>query len=223
MRLSHLQQLQYFEDRAEKEPDFWPGILLQTVSGESLKEIAAEWLCLGVVLREWIKRDDDREQAYQEALERKREMHSEALLDRTAAAAFASVQDAQTGSGDWLDVQMWPKGLLAAADTVEFGPDGRPYKIKMDAGKHGDRLARMLGMDKTGQTNVNLSMSLIGVLSEMPAAAKRALKTHDVSDAEEVAPKLVTDAPELAEPATTAARSSLAVQTPGRSVNYEPI
>lgn len=187
MKLSHLQQLQEFEDRSNGDPQWWPAIIIQIVEGDSLKEIAARYACLGVVLREWIKRDDDREQEYQEALERKREMRAEELMDRTAAAAFASVQDAQTGSGGWLDVAQWPKGLLAAADTVEFGPDGSPYKIKMDAGKHGDRLARMLGMDRSGQGQVNLSLSLVGVLSEMPAAAKR-LKSTDVSEAQIIPP-----------------------------------
>lgn len=194
---------------------------MRVVDGESMNEIARDYGCNGSVLREWIKREDDREVAYQEALERKREMAQEELLDRTRKAAFADVQQARNGSGtDWLEVDQWPAGLVAAADDVEFGPDGRPYKIKMNSGKAGDRLARMLGMDKSGQTNVNLSMSLVGVLSEMPPAARREIRKHDVSDADVVPAKVLTeaDAPESAVTVKPAASSSLAVAAPGRSV-----
>ena len=65
----------------------------------------------------------------------------------------------------------------------------------MDAGRHGDRLAKMLGMDKTGQTNVSFSMSLVGVLSEMPPAPRRV--RQDVEDAELVEQKAI--APESVE------------------------
>ena len=219
MRLSHLAQLDFLEDQLA-EPAWWPGVLMRVVDGETLNEIAKNYGCNGSVLREWMKREDDREVAYQEAIERKAEMRREELQDRTARAAFATVQDAQSSSGEWLEVQMWPSGVLAAADDVEFGPDGRPYKIKMNSGKAGDRLARMLGMDRTGQTQVNLSMSLVGVLSEMPPAARREIRKHDVSDADVVPAKVLTeaDAPESAVAVTPAARSSLAVGTPGRSV-----
>ena len=54
-------------------------------------------------------------------------------------------------------------------------------------------MARMLGMDKTGQTQVNFSMSLVGLLSEMPPAARRAVIRHDVSDAEVVGGAALTE------------------------------
>ena len=162
MRLSHLQQLQELQNRSDGDSKWWPAVLIRIVDGEPLNAIARDYACLGVVLREWIRREDDREEQYQEALERKREMRSETLMDRTAAGAFASVADAQTGSGGWLEVSQWPPGLLAACDSVEFGPDGTPYKIRMDAGKHADRLARLMGLDKSQQTNINV-MSLVGV------------------------------------------------------------
>ena len=168
MRLSHITQLQWLEENAEKNPAWYPATLIRVVAGESINVIAEEYTCYGVVLREWIKRDDDRETAYQEALERKREMAGEELFDSTLAATRASIQDARNGSGtDWLEVDQWPKGLLAAADTMEFGSDGRLFKIKADVGRSKDRLGRMLGLDKTEQ-NVNLSVSLVGVLSSMP-------------------------------------------------------
>ena len=187
MRLSHLEQLQYFEDTAEGHPEWYPATLIRVMDGESLNSIAQGYACFGVVLREWIKRDDDREAAYQEALEKKREMFAEALLDRTASAALATIQDAQTASGDWQDVALWSGPMLAAADAAEFGPDGRPYKIKMDAGKHADRLGRMLGMDKSGQTNVNV-VSLVNILTRLPKAGQI---NGDVEDATYPAPAQV--------------------------------
>jgi len=191
LRLSHLMQLQSLEDRSDGDPNWWPGVLLRVMDGESLKEVAGAYGCLGVVLREWIRREDVREEAYQDALDKKREMRGEELMDRTAAAAMASVQDAQTGSGDWLDVQMWPRGLLAAADQVEFGADGRPYKIKMDAGKHADRLAKLLGLDKSQQVNIGIT-SLVNVLSEMPAGAIRQRPgAEQIEDAEVVPAKRI--------------------------------
>ena len=163
MRLSHLMQLDRFEDEHNVDPQFFPGIILRVVDGESMNQIAKDWICNGSVLREWIRREPEREIEYQEALERKNELRTEELKDRTAQAAFSTIQDARNGSGtEWLQVDQCPPGLLAAADSVEFGADGTPYKIKMDAGRHGDRLAKMLGMDKTGQTNVSFSMSLVG-------------------------------------------------------------
>lgn len=191
MRLSHLDQLEYFQDLVDKRPEWYPATLIRVMDGESLKDIAHEYACHGVVLREFIKRDDDRESAYQEALEKKREMAGEELLDSTIAAARTSIQDAQSSSGEWLDVAMWPKGLLAAADQAEFGADGRVYKIKADVGKSKDRLARMLGMEKTEQ-NVNLSVSLVSVLSGMPAGAIRQRPgAQAVEDAAYVAPAQV--------------------------------
>lgn len=191
-----------------------------------MSEIAEGYACLGVVLREWIRREDDREAAYQDALDRKREMRTEALMDRTAAAAFSTVQDAQTSSGDWLEVAMWPKGLLAAASDVEFGPDGRPYKIKMDSGKHQDRLSKMLGLDKSQQTTLNIA-SLVNVLSEMPNGAPRIKPgAQGIEDATYVAPAVVAapkaDAPETAAAATPAG-TLLPGKSPGLSVIEERI
>lgn len=220
MRLSHLMQLDELEDRHAKDGQFFPGLMMRVVDGDSLNEIAKEWFGNGSVLREWIKREDDREIAYQEAIERKNEMRSEELKDRTAAAAFATVQDAQSSSGEWLDVAMWPKGLLAAADSVEFGPNGTPYKIKMDAGKAADRLGKMLGLDKTGQTNVSFSMSLVGVLSEMPPAPRRV--RQDVEDAELIEQKAIAPESVEADPpsaSVSATRELPPERTPGRMVS----
>ena len=235
MRLSHLMQLQELEDRSEGDPNWWRGVLLRVMDGEGLKEIAAGYCCLGVVLREWIARDSEREDAYQEALERKKEMRVEELLDRTAAAAMANVQDAQTGSGEWLDVQMWPRGLLAAADQVEFGPDGRPYKIKMDAGRHGDRLAKMLGLDKSQQVNVGIT-SLVNVLSDMPAGAIRQRPgAQAVEDALVVEPKVLESVAQTGGGRALEADAGEVLRErepqgnpppdspPRRSVSYEPI
>ena len=180
-------QMDALEERAAGDPAWWTGVLMRVMDGESLREIGNDYGCMGVVMRQWIKLEDSREEAYQDALEKKKEMFGEALLDRTAAAAMANVQDAQSGSGDWLDVQMWPKGLLAAADAVEFGPDGRPYKIKMDAGKHADRLGRLLGLDKPATVNVGIT-SLVNVLSGMPAGAPR-MRPGEIEDAEVVGPR----------------------------------
>ena len=194
MRLSHLEELQYFEDKAEELPRWYADTLIRVMDGESLKDIAEGYACHGVVLLEWIRRDPNRLEAYEEALEKKREMIAEELVSRTARAAFATVQDAQNASGEWLEIQSWPKGLLAAADSAEFGPDGRVFKIKMDAGKAADRLAKLMGMDKSQQPQVNLSMSLIGLLSDMPAAPRR-LKPGEVAEAEVVPPKQIQAVP----------------------------
>lgn len=215
VRLSHLEQLQFFEDLADGEPNWWPGVLIRVMDGESLKDIAADHACFGVVLREWIKREDDREAAYQDSLEKKREMCGEELLDTTISAARSTLQDAQTSSGDWLEVGLWPKGLLAAAESVEFSPDGRPYKIKMESGKARERLAKMLGMEKTEQ-NVNLSVSLVSVLSGMPAGAPR-LRPGAVEDAKYVEPEKiekVADAGEAVQAATPT--GTLLLDTPPR-------
>jgi hypothetical protein len=220
VRLSHLEQLQYFQDTADGHKDWWPGVLIRVMDGESLKSIAENYACFGVVLREWIKRDDDRETAYQEALEKKREMAGEELLDSTIAAARANVQDARNGSGtDWLEVDQWPKGLLAAADTVEFGSDGRPFKIKADVGKSKDRLARMLGLEKSEQ-NVNLSVSLVSVLSGMPAGAIRQ-RPGAVEDATYSAPKQVSEKADAGEeaPAVTPAGTLLLDNPPRQAVS----
>ena len=174
MRLKTLlEELKFFDDLTLKEPDWFQVFLIRILNGDSLTDMALEHMCFPGSLREWIRRDDERETAYQDTLEKQREMRSQALMDRTAAAAFATVQDARNGSGtEWLEIDQWPKGLLAAADKVEFSEQGKPFKISMEAGKHADRLSRMLGMDKTGQTSVNIT-SLVSVLSEMPPGAIR--------------------------------------------------
>lgn len=192
MRLSHLMQMDEFEKESTKDANWWPSVLLRVMEGDSLAEIAGKLLCNGAALRQWIKLEDWREDEYLETLERRREMLGEELLGRTARAAMATVQDAQSGSGEWLEVGMWPKGLLAAADSVEFGSDGRPFKIKMDAGKHADRLGRLLGLDKPVAVNVGIT-SLVNVLSGMPAGAPR-MRPGQVEDAEVIPAKRITNA-----------------------------
>jgi hypothetical protein len=163
---------------------------MRVMGGKSLREIAQSYNCNYSPLREFIREDDERESAYQEVLEKKKQDHSEELIDRTARAAFATVQDALTGDGGTLDIAQWPTPLLAACDTAEFGPTGQIYKIKMDAGKHQDRLGRMLGMDKSGQTNLNIA-SLVNVLAEMPAGAIRQRPgAQPIEDATYVKPEL---------------------------------
>lgn len=198
-----LDQLAYFRDLHLKQPGWYSELLMRVMSGEGLKEIAAKYACHYSPLREFIREDDDRESEYQSVIEKKREMAGEELLDSTIAAARTSVQDARNGDGtDWLEVDHWPKGLLAAADTVEFSSDGRPFKIKADVGKSKDRLARMLGLEKS-EANVNLSVSLVSVLSGMPAGAIRQRPgPQAVEDATYSAPKQVekeTDAGEAAD------------------------
>lgn len=246
MRLSHLMQMDAFEKESTSDKNWWPSVLLRVMDGETLAEIAGKLLCNGSALRQWIKLEDWREEEYLDTLERRREMLGEELLGRTARAAMATVQDAQSASGEWLDVAVWPKGLLAAADSVEFGADGRPYKIKMAAGKHADRLGRLLGLDKPATVNVGIT-SLVNVLSGMPAGAPR-MRPGQVEDAEVVEPKRieskhsesvaqtgseqVADAGETARPATSAGDPPPLPldRSPRRSVNqlqgavsYEPI
>lgn len=203
-----LSQLKYFEGIHDGEKEWFPKVIMRVGMGESLKSIAEELNCYPQVLREFIHNDDDREAAYLEALERKREMAGEELFDSTLAASRATVHDAQTSSGEWLEMGLWPKGLLAAADTMEFGADGRLYKLKADVSKSKDRLARMLGLDKNEQ-NVNLSVSLVSVLSGMPAGAIRqrpgaqAVEDATYSEPKQVAQK-ETVAGEAADTATPA-------------------
>ena len=144
----------------------------RVVNGDGIEEIARDVGVRVDVLRKWIREDEVRNMEYAEAREMRDELRAERLKDRTAAGAFATVQDALTASGEWLDVNLWPSGLLAACDQVEFSPEGKPYKIKMNTTGHADRLARMLGLDQTGKTEVNIQ-GLVGVLSGMPAGAPR--------------------------------------------------
>lgn len=195
-----LDQLDYFRDLHTGDKEWFPLVLLRVANGESLNDIAEKLMCHGTVLREFVRRNDDLEAEYQSVLEKKKEMFSEALLNRTASAALATIQDAQTASGDWQDISLWSKPMLAAADAAEFGPDGRPYKIKMDAGKHADRLGRMLGMDKTGQTNVNV-VSLVNILTRLPKAGQ--IK-GDVEDATSADPKQIASEPDAGEEAQAA-------------------
>jgi hypothetical protein len=215
-----LDQYDYFRDLNAGDKRWFPELLLRVMNGEQLRKIAEDLQCHGTVLREFIRRDDDLETEYQAVLEKKREMAGEELLDSTIAAARANVQDARNGSGtDWLEVDQWPKGLLAAADTVEFGSDGRPFKIKADVGKSKDRLARMLGLEKS-EANVNLSVSLVSVLSGMPAGAIRQ-RPGAVEDATYSAPKQVSEKADAGEeaPAVTPAGTLLLDNPPRQAVS----
>ena len=169
--LNSKQRIQLEElDRMHKlDPKWWDLVLARIGQGESTWTLAEENHYFPSVFRYWIRSNDEREAAYQRALEERKETWIESLQVRAARGASATILDAKTASGEWLDVNLWPKGLLAACESVEFGPDGTPYKIRMDSGKHAERLAKYVGLDKQEGTSVNV-YSLVGILSEMPKA-----------------------------------------------------
>ncbi len=177
MKISHQIQLKELDERFAKEPEWWEGCLIRIEAGDCIWDIAQEYLYHRSVMRNWIRADDKRETAYIDAMERRKEGWIEKLHSNTAKAAFASVQDALTGDGGALEISQWPAGLVAACDTAEFGPNGQLYKVKMDAGKASDRLARYMGIDKSAEVNVNV-YSLVGILSGLPKAGVEALPSE---------------------------------------------
>ncbi len=196
MKISHRVQLKELDERFAKEPEWWDGCLIRVAMGESLWDIAADYIYIGSVLRHWVKANDARESAYIDAVERRKEGWTDKLQTRTARAAFATVDQALTGDGGALEISQWSPALLAACDTAEFGPHGQIYKVKMDSGKALDRLGKYVGLDKSGEANINI-YSLVGILSGLPKAGVEALPDapKQITDVEDAV--LVTDAGEI--------------------------
>lgn len=209
MKISHRLQLDELNARHAAEPEWWEGCLIRIEAGDCIWDIAQEYLYHRSVLRNWIRADEKRETAYIDAMDRRKEGWIEQLQTRTARAAFASVDQALTGDGGALEIGQWPPALLAACDTAEFGPNGQIYKVKMDAGKASERLAKYVGLDKAGDVNVNV-YSLVGILQGLPkAGVEKQIEAEDAI--------LVSDAGESAQAATPAG-NLLPVSSPRQAV-----
>lgn len=215
MKISHRLQLDELNARHAAEPEWWEGCLIRVSDGESLWDIAADYIYIGSVLRHWVKADDKRETDYIDAVERRKEGWTDKLQTRTAKAAFATVDQALTGDGGALEISQWSPALLAACDTAEFGPNGQIYKVKMDSGKALDRLGKYVGLDKSSEVNVNV-YSLVGILTSLPkAGVERQIEAEDAV--------LVADAGESV-PSASSTGNLLPVSSPRQAVpSYEPI
>ena len=80
-----LDELKYFRGLHSKQEGWYSELLMRVLSGKSLREIAASYNCNYSPLREFIREDDERESAYQEVLEKKKQDHADELLDRVLA------------------------------------------------------------------------------------------------------------------------------------------
>lgn len=80
----------------DTDPDFWPTLLMRLADGDFLAAIAAEIQVNHSILRNWIRGNKPREDAYQEADRAGRKARVEKVMAKVHATAMAEITEAPT-------------------------------------------------------------------------------------------------------------------------------